>query len=162
MYPLVEIRENPEFHDLVIMDKSHWPRCLLWHGWLPMLSGVDGASPWAADDSESAVHLVEGALGRYSPGLITEWSLPDDFDAVEAASLMPDAPPVWTDGSLVQDQVTGVSSSGDGFFAHQSEECWIDRRWGHVDHVRPDGEVQSWSGFCSVPGPLQTVQKAKM
>ena len=26
------------------MDKGHWPRCLLWHGWLPMLSVVDGAS----------------------------------------------------------------------------------------------------------------------
>ena len=36
--PLVEIRENPEFHDLMRMDKAHWPRCLLWHGWLPMLS----------------------------------------------------------------------------------------------------------------------------
>ena len=34
--PLVEIRENPEFHDLMRMDKGHWPRCLLWHGWLPM------------------------------------------------------------------------------------------------------------------------------
>ena len=29
--PLVEIRENPEFHDLMRMDKAHWPRCLLWH-----------------------------------------------------------------------------------------------------------------------------------
>ena len=27
--PLVEIRENPEFHDLMRMDKGHWPRCLL-------------------------------------------------------------------------------------------------------------------------------------
>ena len=39
--PLVEIRENPDFHDLMRMDKAHWPRCLLWHGWLPMLSGVN-------------------------------------------------------------------------------------------------------------------------
>ena len=37
---LVEIRENPEFHDLMRLDKARWPRCLLWHGWLPMLSGV--------------------------------------------------------------------------------------------------------------------------
>ena len=37
--PLVEIRENPEFHDLMRMDKSHWPRCLLWHGWLPLTLG---------------------------------------------------------------------------------------------------------------------------
>ena len=61
--PLVEIRENPEFHDLMKLDKSRWPRCLLWHGWLPMLSGVNGASPWAVDASESAAYLVESALG---------------------------------------------------------------------------------------------------
>ena len=36
------------------MDKEHWPRCLLWHGWLPVLPGVNGASPWAASASESA------------------------------------------------------------------------------------------------------------
>ena len=22
------------------MDKTSWPRCLLWHGWLPVLSGM--------------------------------------------------------------------------------------------------------------------------
>ena len=43
-------------------DKAHWPRCLLWHGWLLMLSVVNGASPWAADASESAFYLVETAL----------------------------------------------------------------------------------------------------
>ena len=47
--PLVEIRENPEFHELMEMDKSFWPRCLLWHGWLPMLSGVNRGSPWAVE-----------------------------------------------------------------------------------------------------------------
>ena len=64
-------------------DKAHWPRCLLWHGWLPMLSGVNGASPWAADASESAFYFVETALGRYSSGLVSEWSPPYDFDADE-------------------------------------------------------------------------------
>ena len=34
------------------------------------------------------------------------------------------------------------------------ENCWGDRRWGHVNRVRPEGEVQSCRGFCSVPGPL--------
>ena len=52
--PLVEIRENPEFHDLMRLDKASWPGCLLWHGWLLMLSGVNGASLWAVDASESA------------------------------------------------------------------------------------------------------------
>ena len=32
--PLVEIRENPEFHDLMRLGKAHWARCLLWRGWL--------------------------------------------------------------------------------------------------------------------------------
>ena len=51
---------------------------------------------------------------------------------------------------------------GSGFFAHQSENCWSSRRWGHVDRVRPEGEVPSCRGFCSVPGPLQSVQRSEM
>ena len=68
--PLVEIRENPEFHDLMSMDKGHWPRRFLWHGWLPMLSGVNGVSPWAPSATDSAGYLVESALGGYSSGLL--------------------------------------------------------------------------------------------
>ena len=71
--PLVEIRENPDFHDLVELDKSSRPRCLLWHGWLPKLSGVIGASPWAASAADSAGYLVESALGGYSSGLLAGW-----------------------------------------------------------------------------------------
>ena len=118
--PLVEIRENPEFHDLMRLDKTHWPRCLLWHGWLPMLSGVNAVSPWAVDASQSAAYLVEVALGRYSSGLITEWNLSGEFDHDRAASSLPDHPDVWTDGSLVLDRLTGVSSSGSGFFCSSS------------------------------------------
>ena len=119
--PLVEIRENPEFHDLMREDKGNWPRCLLWHGWVPMLSGVIGVSTWSASASESASYLVEAALGSYSTKLISECGLPDDFGPSEVASLVPDHPNVWTDGSLVLDQVTGVSASGAGFFAHSPE-----------------------------------------
>ena len=153
--PLVVIRENPEFHDLMRMDKGHW------HGWLPMLSGVPGAFSSAAGAAESANYIVEVALGCYSSGLVAQWSPPDEFDPVEAASLVPDHPNVWTDGSLVLHQVTGVSSSGAGFFAHTSEACWDNRRWGHVDVVRADGGVSSCRGFLSVPGPLQSVQRAE-
>ena len=99
--PLVEIRGNPEFHDLMRMDKAHWPRCFLWHGWLPVLSGVNGASTWAVDASEGAGCLVEVALGQYSSRLAAEWSPSDEFDAVQANYSMPDHPNVWTDGSLV-------------------------------------------------------------
>ena len=86
----------------------------------------------------------------------------DGFDAVGAASQMPGDPHVWTDGSLVLDQATGASSSGARFCAHQSENCWGDRRWGHVDRARPEGEIPSCRSFCSVPGPLQSVQRAEM
>ena len=91
-------------------DKAHWPRCLLWHGWLPMHSGVNGASPWAANASESASYLVETALGGYSSGLFSEWSLPGGFDADEVSARMPDAPTDWSDGSLGTDSITGVSA----------------------------------------------------
>ena len=92
------------------------------------------------------------------------WRLlpPDEYDRIEDASVVPDHPNVWSDGSLVLDQVTGVSFSGAGFFAHQSVDFWSDRRWGHVDHVRPGGAFLSCRGFCSVPGPLQSVQRAEM
>ena len=160
--PLVEIRENPEFHDLMRMDKAHWPRCLLWHGWLPMLSGVNGASPWAVDASESAAYLVEVALGRYSSGLITEWGPSDDFDHDDAAASLTDHPDVWTDGSLVLDRLTGVSSSGSGFFAHQAE-CFGGVVGGAMLMVFTlvlIGRIVEV--FASVPGPLQSVQRAEM
>ena len=128
-----------------------WPRCLLWHGWLPQLSGVNGASPWAVSAAGSAGHLVESALGVYSSGLCAEWGPSVEYDEVEAASLMPDDPNVWTDGSLVLDRITGVSSSGAGFFARQPASYWNHRRWGHVYPVRSVGDLSSCrsSPVCS-------------
>ena len=79
--------------------------------------------------ADSAGYLVESALGRFSSGLLAEWGPPFEFDAVEAVSLFPDHPNVWTDGSLVLDRVTGVSSAGPGFFAHQPASCWDHRCW---------------------------------
>ena len=108
------------------------------------------------------VALLKLRLGVIRLGFVAQWGPPDEFDEAEAASLIPDHPNVWTDGSLHLDQVTGVSSSGAGFFAHLSEHGWSARRWGQVDGVRPDGNVSSCRGFCSVPGPLQSVQRAEM
>ena len=61
--PLLEIRESPEFHDLMGMDQARWPRRLLWHGWLPVLSGVNGALLGLLMRPEIATYLVETALG---------------------------------------------------------------------------------------------------
>ena len=66
------------------------------------------------------------------------------------------------ENSLVLDHLTDISSSGSGFFAHQAEHFWRHRRWGHVDGVRIHPNIASCRGFCSVPGPLQTVQRAEM
>ena len=87
-----------------------------------------------------------------------------EYDEVDAASFVPDHPNVWSDGSLVLDQVTGVSSSGAGvFFERQGGDCWGNRRCGVMLIVsRSVGAVQSCRGFWSVPGPLQSVQRAEM
>ena len=160
--PLVETGENSEFHDLMREDRARWPRCLLGHGWLPMLSVVNGALRWADGASESALYLVEVALGRCSSGLVAEWGLPDGFYADEVAAQMPDDPEVWSDGSLILDSTTGVSAAGAGIFAHQSELCWSGRRWCHVDRVLSNYVAHSCRGFLSVPGLLQTVQRAEL
>ena len=34
----VDLRNNPEFVLFVSKDRTHWPRCLFWHGWLPGLT----------------------------------------------------------------------------------------------------------------------------
>ena len=61
--PLVAIRESPEFSGVVNLDKSSWPRCLLWHGWLPALSGCEFGSPWAEGAGDAASKRLEVALG---------------------------------------------------------------------------------------------------
>ena len=157
------VRENPEFHELMEMDKTSWPRCLLWHGWLPLLSGANGGSPWAQTPAEGAVNILECALGRYSSGQLTEWQLPADFDVDGAGLRVADDPDVWTDGSLVDDKVSGVSSAGAGCFTFRDRRLWSCWSWGHWDDDVRDGSVVSaCRGFCSVPGPLQTVQRAEL
>ena len=94
-------------------------------------------------------------LGRYSSSLVTDLRLPDGFDHDGAASSLPDHPDVWTDGSLVLDHLTGVST-------HQAERFWRGCRWGRVDDIRTDLDHVCCRGFCSVPGPLQSVQRAEL
>ena len=128
--PLVEIRENPEFHELMEMDKSFWPRCLLWHGWLPLLSGANLGSPWAQDLSQGAGNLLESALGSYSSVSLLHWRLPVGFDAETAALQVAQDPDVWTDGIRIEDRLSTVSSSGAGFSSGHSSRFWAGRTGG--------------------------------
>ena len=128
---LVESRAHPKFFDLLGMDKSCWPRCLLWHGWLPLLSGVNGGSPRAESPGEGACNLLECALGPETSGYLDVWQLPVGFDAEGAAERVAAEPDVCTDGSLVK--VSGASSSGSVFSTHHPGGLWAHRRWGHLD-----------------------------
>ena len=100
--PLVEIRELPEFHGLMETDKSSWPGCLLWYGWLLLLSGVNGGSPWAENPAEGAGNMFECALGPHTSGILEDWQLLVGIDAEGAAERVAAEPDVCTDGSLVQ------------------------------------------------------------
>ena len=59
--PLVELMESPEFCPLIQVSKESWPRFLLWHGWLPALSG-NSASPWAGRAHEVARNRLDCAF----------------------------------------------------------------------------------------------------
>ena len=63
--PLVAVRDSPEFHNIVCIDKTDWPRCFLWHDWLPALTGFPFGSPWAVRAADVAVNKLEVALGSY-------------------------------------------------------------------------------------------------
>ena len=45
---------------LMSLNRSNWPRCLLWHGWWPGLSGVSDKDPWA-----SCLMILERCMGAY-------------------------------------------------------------------------------------------------
>ena len=69
-HSLQHVRDLPEFAFLMSLDRSKWPRCLLWHGWLPGLKGTGQRDPWAISFGDLASFHLERCLGAY----------PVDFD----------------------------------------------------------------------------------
>ena len=111
--PLVQICENPEFHDLIQMDKRTWPRCLLWHGWLPAL---DIRGNWATGPHTLASNVIENRLGGYIGDDLNGWAASEVWLAGVQDGAPCASPDVWTDGSLVRDKFSGVCCGGAGFF----------------------------------------------
>ena len=75
--PLVAIREPDKFSSLISRDKTECPRCLLWHGWLPSLSGnIIGSPPWAVNPADDMFRQLESCLGPYCPDMIDEMNGP--------------------------------------------------------------------------------------
>ena len=60
-FPSVRLCESPEVPSLLACDKCSWPRCLLWHVWLPLLAPRRIGSPLAAISDS-----VEAAFGVWS------------------------------------------------------------------------------------------------
>ena len=88
--------------------------------------------------------------------------MPVGFHAEGAARRAAAEPDVWTDGSLVEDKVSGASSAGSGLFFPIAAVIFGQIGGGAMDDdVGEDAVVRDCRGFCSVPGPLQTVQRAE-
>ena len=98
--PLVAIRESLEVSSLISRDETEWPGCLLWHGWLPSLSGNMMGAPWAVNPADDMLAQLESYLGPYCQDMID-----DEFDADEMSEHMPPCPKTWSDGSKIQDPV---------------------------------------------------------
>ena len=65
------------------------------------------------------------------------------------------------DVSLVEDKVSGASSAGAGCFTFRGSRLWAGWRWHLDEDVGEDAVVSACRGFCSVPGPLQSIQRAE-
>ena len=100
--------------------------------------------------------VLECALGRYSSDALTEWQLPLRFDADGAAGRVAAEPEVWTDGSLVEDKVSGASSAWASCFTCRCSRLWANWRWDHLDEDVGEDAVVS-----ACLGPLQSVQRAE-
>ena len=98
-HPLQHVRDLPEFSTLMSLNRSNWPRCLLWHGWLPGLSGLGDKDPWASSFGDLASGNLERCLGAYPVDLSGSWTPPEYWDADDVALKMTDHPNIWTDGS---------------------------------------------------------------
>ena len=115
------------------------------------LWGEWGDTSWAGSPREGAADLLECALGRYSSDALSEWQLPVGFDGVAAARRVAACPDVWTDGSLVENKVSGASSAGTGCFTYRCSRLWANWRWDHLDDdVRENAVISACRGFCSV------------
>ena len=107
-------------------------RCLLWHGWFPALDCLGGR---AGRPHTLAVNFLESRLGSCTQDGLNGWSASDEWVAGVRSGVPSPNHDVWTDGSLVRDDVTSVCCGGSGVFSFTSGSCWFCRSWGHWELV---------------------------
>ena len=154
--PFQHVRELPECAFLMSLDRSKWPRCLLWHGWLPGLNGLLSNKPWASSFGELASFHLERCLGAYPVGFDAAWTPPDYWDADDIALEMREHPNVWTDGSREDfSSIGGFEVAGAGVYLPAAEVAFDHSVWGTVE-AYGDARLERCRAFL-----LQTVQRAE-
>ena len=130
---LVRVRELPEFMLLMSRDRSIWPRCLLWHGWLPGLSTAGMRDPYAAYFGQLAHRSLEQVLDAYPADASDFWTPPDFWDADDLALGLDHHPSVWTDGSREDYPTGGFEVADAGVFLPAPEEAMREAVWGTTE-----------------------------
>ena len=144
----------PEFAFLMSLDRSKWPRCLLWHGWLPGLNGMMNDKPWALSFGELASFHLERCLGAYPVDFAAAWTPPDYWDADDIALEVRilNIWTIWTDGSREDFSSIGVFEvAGAGVYLSAAEVAFDHSVWGTVEEYG-DARVERCRAFLPVPG----------
>ena len=158
--PLVEIGENLEFHDLM----REWIRVIglgVYFGTAGFLYFLEFIEILLVQSLLLRVLVIclRVLLGPTLHGC----SLSGVFLMVDDAALrLLDNPNVWTDGRLVLVKVSGASSSGAGFYAIFRARVGVITSGATLMMNSTGRIINSCAGYCSVPGPLQTVRRAEL
>ena len=150
--PLQHVRALPEFSFLMSLNRSEWPRCLLWHGSLPGLNGMLNDKPWALSFGQLASFHLERCLGAYPVDFAAAWTPPEYWDADDIALEIPYHPNIWTDGSREDfSSVGGFEVAGAGVYLPAAEVAFDNSVWGMVEEYG-DGRLERCRAFLPVPG----------
>ena len=149
------------FSSLMSLDRSKWPRSLLWHGWLPGLCGIRVNDPWATSFHDLTSAQLKRCLGAYPVDFAGSWTPPEYWDADDTASEMSEHPNVWTDGGREDfSSVGGFEVAGAGVYLLASEVAFDSSGWGTVEECG-DARLECCRAFLPFPGVMQTVQRAE-
>ena len=103
---------------------------MLWHGWLPGLSGISDSDPWASSFADLAFGELEQCLGAYPVDFSGSWTPPEYWDADDMSLEMPEHPKNWTDGSREDFSSVGVFEvAGAGVYVPASELAFEGSVW---------------------------------
>ena len=161
LFPLHHVRKLPGFAFLMSLHRSKWPCCLLWHGWLPGLTGIGPRDPWALSFGDLGSFHFEKCLGAYPVDFGGAWTPPEYWNAADIALEMPEHSNIWTDGSREDySSIGGFEIAGAGVFLLASELAFDGLIWRTAEEYG-DARLERCRAFVPVPGVMQTVQRAE-